>query len=215
MAITTNEYFAKILKKANAAGIGLDRSVKSREWIRKKAEEIKTVNRDRLFEKARTTNRMIPGKMYMYVYDAKTEKTLPYWDAFPLIFCVSLNSGGHDGINLHYLPLVLRARLMDALYTTLNNNKFDETTKIQISYNIMKQASNMKFFKPCYKKYLSSQVRSQIIEIHPTEWDIAMFLPIQNFKKASAEEVWRDSSAFDAYKTKGKKGRAKFRTRFK
>lgn len=216
MAVTTNEYiFARILKQAAAAGIGMERNLKSREWLRNKAGEIKRVNRDKLFDKARTTNRMIPGKMYMYVYDAKTKDKLPYWDAFPLIFCTTLNSHGHDGINLHYLPPVLRAKLMDALYTTLNNDRFDETTKIQVSYNILKQASSMKFFKPCYKKYLSNHIRSQIIEIHPTEWDIAMFLPTQNFQKASAEEVWRDSSAFDAYKAKGKKGRAKFRTKFK
>lgn len=216
MATTTNDYiFARILKKAAQAGLGLDRSKKSRDWLRSKAGEIRRVNRDRLFDKAKTTNNLVPGKMYMYVYDAKTKEKLPYWDAFPLIFCTSLSSDGHDGVNLHYLPPVLRARLMDALYTTINNNKYDDTTKIKINYNILKQASNMKFFKPCYKKYLSSHIRSPIIEVHPTEWDIAMFLPTQNFQKVSAEEVWRESETFDMYKTKGKKGRAKFRTRFK
>ena len=104
---------------------------------------------------------------------------------------------------------------MDALYATINNNKYDDTTKIKINYNILKQASNMKFFRPCYKKYLSSHIRSPIIEVHPTEWDIAMFLPTQNFQKVSAEEVWRESETFDMYKAKGKKGRAKFRTKFK
>lgn len=216
MATTTNDYiFANILRKASAVGIGLDRNKKAREWLRNKAGEVRTVNRDRLFDGARKTNTLVPGKMYMYVYDAKTKETLPYWDAFPLIFCTTLNQDGHDGINLHYLPPMLRAKLMDALYTTINNNNYDETTKIRINYNILKQASNMRFFKPCYKKYLNSHIRSPIIEVHPTEWDIAIFLPTQNFQKASDQEVWRDSESFEMYKIRNKKGRSKFKTRFK
>lgn len=211
----TDDYiFAAILKKAADERIIPNKTKSSREWFRQKALDYKNVNRDNLFKDAILKNKPTPGKMYMYVYDAKTKDKLPYWDAFPLIFCVGIDSGGHSGINLHYLPPVLRARLMDALYTTVNNNKYDNSTKLRISYNILKTASNMKYFKPCYKEYLSSHVKSRLIEVPPAEWDVALFLPTQNFQKASAEQVWRDTATFDASKgMKGKQIRTKFKNR--
>jgi hypothetical protein len=217
MAKTTDEYvFATILKRAADSGIALDKSKNAREWFRKKAASYREVNRDKLFKDAITTNRVIPGEMYMYVYDAKTADKLPYWDAFPLIFCTNVTKDGHEGINLHYLPPLLRAKLMDALYSTVNNKRFDATTKLRINYNILKSASSMRYFRPCYKKYLSSHVKSQFILVPAAEWDIALFLPTQNFKKASAENVWAESTNFDSGKSSGRRtSRAKFRSRFK
>jgi hypothetical protein len=61
------------------------------------------------------------GKMYSFVYDPKTKEQLPYYDIYPLVFPIEYYNDGFLGINLHYLPPVLRARLMDALYETINN----------------------------------------------------------------------------------------------
>ncbi len=72
------------------------------------------------------------GGMYMYLYDAKTKSKLPYYDRMPLIFPYKKVKGGFFGLNMHYLPLPLRANLMDALYDTANNNRYDETTKLKI-----------------------------------------------------------------------------------
>ena len=45
------------------------------------------------------------GKMYLFQYDAKHKKILPYWDRFPLIFPFDYAKDGFYGINLHYLPV--------------------------------------------------------------------------------------------------------------
>lgn len=210
---TDNYVFAAILKKAAMEGVAALNIKKSREWFRNKALSYGNINRDSLFNNSIQTNNVIPGKMYMYVYDAKTKDKLPYWDAFPLIFCTNVDGVGHEGINLHYLPPVLRARLMDSLYSTMNNQKYDASTKLRISYSILKQASGMKYFRPCYKKYLKSQVKSKFIEVQPHEWDIALFLPLQNFQKSTAEQVWRDSSSFDASKFKATRRKSKWQNR--
>lgn len=217
MAKTTDEYvFVSLLKRAADSGVSAEQGKKAREWLRSKAMAYRGVNRDKLFKDAIVTSNVVPGRMYMYVYDAKTKEKLPYWDAFPVIFCTRVTQQGHEGINLHYLPPVLRARLMDALYSTMNNDRFDITTKLRINYNILKSASNMKYFKPCYKKYLSSYVKSQFIEVPASEWEIAMFLPTQNFQKASAEFVWSQASSPGPSKPKGARTRgSRFRTRFK
>ena len=97
------------------------------------------------------------------------------------------------GINLHYLPPVLRARLMDALYQTINNSKYNDTTKLKISYDILASASKYKYFKPCIKHYLWDHVRGNYLNIEPTNWDSALMLPTEQFKKASKDKVWRES----------------------
>jgi hypothetical protein len=43
------------------------------------------------------------------------------------------------------------------------------------------------------KQYLHGHVRSKILAVHPDEWDIATFLPVQQFKKANAAKVWKES----------------------
>lgn len=134
-----------------------------------------------------------PGKMLMFQYDAKHKDTLPYWDKFPVIFPIALYNDGFLGINLHYLPPVFRIRLMDTLYETLNNDKYDDSTKLRVSYKILNNAAKFKYFKPCIKRYLTSHVKSKLIEIPINEWDYCVFLPLARFQKASERQVWDDS----------------------
>jgi hypothetical protein len=96
-------------------------------------------------------------------------------------------------MNLHYLPHVYRARLLDNLYDLLNNSKYNETTKIRASYALLNSVSRYKYFKPCVKRYLHSHVRSRFLQIPANEWDIAMFLPLERFAKKSKNYVYKES----------------------
>ena len=142
-------------------------------------------------------NQQIIGSMYMFFYDPKHKETLPYYDTFPLVIVLSEAPGGFLGLNLHYLPPLLRAKFLDALLDTLNNQKYDKTTKFRATYDLMKSASKMKYFKPCIKHYLSSHVKSKFTMIPPPEFEIAVFLPTANFKAGnkaySANAVYKDS----------------------
>jgi hypothetical protein len=131
--------------------------------------------------------------MYMFFYDPKHKATLPYYDRFPLIFPIERYKDGFLGINFHYLPLPLRAKLMDALYSLSSNTRYDEKTKLKLSYNILNGASKYAPFRPTIKRYLRSHVRSRFVKVFSSEWDIALFLPAHRFEKASASKVWRDS----------------------
>ena len=97
------------------------------------------------------------------------------------------------GINLHYLPLNFRAQLMDALYDTASNEKYDETTRLKINYNILNGASKFRYFKPCVKHYLTSQLKSRFFYIYPSEWDVALFMPLERFQGARKTQVFADS----------------------
>jgi hypothetical protein len=189
--------FNNILMQGFREGIVPAKSQAARSWYRDAAgklmSKITSGQAIRRTEESRKVDDMELGYMYAFSYDPKFKKTLPYYDVFPLIFPVEFQSDGFLGINFHYLPPVLRARLMDALYPNLTNKKYDDTTRMRISYDILQSASKYRFFKPTLKKYLRTQLRSQFLEIHVNEWDIALFLPTESFRKADSEKVWADS----------------------
>ena len=187
--------FDEILAKGIRAGQLPARSSTAREWFRDKAKSLGKVSETRVLrdDTDRLKNRTAIGKMYFFVYDAKHKDTLPYYDKFPLIFMVGPAKNGFFGVNTHYLPLKLRAQLMDGLYDITNNNRYDETTKLRLSYGLLKSTENLSLFKPCFKHYLRSQVRSRFVQIEPSEWDIALWLQSEQFQGASKTKVWADS----------------------
>lgn len=187
--------FDEILTKGVRAGQIPARESKARDWYREQAKAQGRVNEGRLMkaDADRLTERPMVGSMYMFYYDAKHKATLPYFDRFPLIFPYKKVKGGFMGINLHYLPLTQRAKLMDALYDTANNSRYDESTRLNISYNILSKASQFSMFKPCVKHYLTSQLKSRFLYVYPSEWDIALFLPTERFQGASKSTVFADS----------------------
>tara|TARA_Y100000310_G_C20704127_1_gene833296 strand:+ start:24148 stop:24738 length:591 start_codon:yes stop_codon:yes gene_type:complete len=186
--------FDKILAQGIRKGKIPARNKSAREWYRNLASDTQ-VSPSKLTKsnKKRFQKQMRIGEMYMYYYNPKHKRTLPYYDRFPLVFPFNKAKGGFLGINLHYLPLTLRAKLMDALYTTTNNKKYDETTRLKINYDILNSSAKMKYFKPCVKHYLTEQLDSRLWYVYPSEWDIALWLPLERFKKAKKTEVWQDS----------------------
>jgi len=187
--------FDDLLLKGVRAGQIPARTSTAREWFRDKARDLGKVSENTIAkdDKSRLKNRFAIGKMYFFMYDPKHKKSLPYYDTFPLIFPVDRAEGGFYGLNLHYLPLQLRAQLMDSLYDITTNSRYDESTKLKLSYGVLKGAEKFKLFQPTFKRYLSSNVRSRFIQIQPSEWDIALFLNTEQFVGASKTKVWADS----------------------
>lgn len=168
----------------------------ARNWYRNKAKEAGKINETELFKDATEKefkSQVFPGRMYMFYYDPKHKDTLPYYDRVPLIFMVDKAPGGFYGLNLHYLPLKERAILMDNLYETINNNKYDNSTKLKISYKLLISASKFGLFKPAFKRYLSAHVRSRFIHVPSVEWDVALWMDVAKFQKSSATKVWEDT----------------------
>ena len=186
--------FQKLEYEAFRAGI-TPRTKQSMDWFRRKAQAMGRVNRSQLMKEdpIELKNRGIMGNMYMFFYDPKTKDTLPYYDSFPLTIVVGPAEGGFYGLNLHYLPPTLRARMLDGLMDITNNKKFDETTKFQATYDTLQKVSKLKYYKPCFKHYLNSNVRSRFAYVPPPEWEIATFLPAADFQKSGKSAVYKDS----------------------
>jgi len=184
--------FQNVIKNAGASGA--QNSLEARNWLRQKAAEVRSVNpKATITQGPVLTNRIITGEMYLFAYDPKTKEDLPYYDRFPLVFPFRRVTGGFYGINMHYLPPLLRAKLMDALYDTINNDKMDETTRLRINYRILQSAAKFRYFEPCVKHYLNNHVKTRFLRVDPTQWDVALFLPLERFAKANKLKVYADS----------------------
>ena len=133
------------------------------------------------------------GGMYFFVYDPKGKKDLDYYDRFPLVIPLESYSDGFLGLNLHYLPMRYRVYFMRKLMPRAILNDDNEIMRLRISYEILDASRKYKEFRPCLKRYLYSHIRSRILAVEPEEWDIAMYLPVQQFKKAPANTVWKES----------------------
>jgi hypothetical protein len=171
------------------------RSKEASDWFRKQVSSMGKINMHKMLKDDRLVKKQRPrvGDMFMYAYDPKHRKTLPYYDRFPLTIMVQQAPGGFYGLNLHYLPLKQRAIFLDRLTAIANNNKFDETTRLKLSYNLLKGAAKFKYFAPCFKHYLTEQIDSKIMKVEASEWDIAIFLPTENFAKKKKSFVWKES----------------------
>jgi hypothetical protein len=192
--------FQKLAARGKLSGIDIKRnSEKAKNWFRDEAMKVKSMSVNKFrdsttpFQNIENLSQNSIGKLYTFVYDPKHKEVLPYYDTFPLIFPIDMKADRMLGINLHYLPPYLRARLMDALYQTSNNSKFDKTTQLKINYDILKSATQFKYFRPCLKMYLFSHVRSPFMYIKPEAWDYTILLPLARFQKKSNEYVWMSS----------------------
>lgn len=134
-----------------------------------------------------------PGHLYMFAYDPKHKETLPYYDAFPLVFPYEAVKGGFMGLNLHYLPYQMRVILLDRLMVFAVNDTMDETTRLKYSWQLISTASRYAMAQPCIKHYLYDHVGSPFRRIDASDWATAMMLPVEQFVGASREQIWKDS----------------------
>ena len=147
-------------------------------WYRNRIKELGTPNTAELLRSGKLAKRPHEGFLNMYIYAPKLKDKLPYYDTFPLIMYLKPAEKGFYGLNFHYLPYALRARLLDA--AGQNELNVNEVIKSRLT-------------KPTIKRYLFGYLRSMCLRIAPEDNLTAIMLPVQRFKKASTATVWADS----------------------
>ena len=133
------------------------------------------------------------GKMFMFRYLPIGRNELPYYDTFPLILTIDLTSRWITGLNLHYLPPKHRQQLFNHLNDFATDDIYDKHTRIRLNYRMLKGFERLRYYKPCFKKYLRKRMRSEMLFVPPADWNIAINLPTEKFRKASKRRVWTDS----------------------
>ena len=147
------------------------------QWYRNRIKELGTPSQAQLIRDGKITGRVNFGALNMFIYDPKLKNKLPYYDTFPLVLPIERYRDGFLGINFHYLPYALRARLLSRLDPNAN-------------YSALK---NVRLVKPTLKRYLNSNVRSRFRKLEEEDFMTAIMLPVQRFKKSSVNKVWSDS----------------------
>ena len=147
-------------------------------WYRNRIKELGTPSVPELLRSGKLNKTPHPKHLNMFVYAPKFAKKLPYYDTFPLVMYLKPAEGGFYGLNFHYLPYALRARLLDAA----------GQDKLSVS-----AVENSRLTKPTIKRYLFGYTRSMFRKIESEDNLTAIMLPVQRFKKASDSVVWGDS----------------------
>lgn len=184
-------------KIKNLKGYTTFQAKNSIEWFRK---QIKTLGGVRPSDVLLDVKRSAPlatteliGKMFFFAYDPKYKETLPYYDEFPLVLPIEIYPNGFLGINLHYLDLRTRLTLFSKLLDFATNEKYNNNTRIQMSYKLLQGIGRYKEFTPCIHRYLWSHFRSRFVKINAPDWEVALHLPVAKFKKQSESTVWAES----------------------
>ena len=151
------------------------------------------------FKKRLRMGRYDWGRMIMFQYDPVSKRTLPYYDKFPMGFIIDVQPDSFLMLNMHYLPLGLRANVMDMLYQYVsgdpdNPQDSDKLDMMPVPYRILKRYRRLRWYKGSLKRYLNSNIQSRIVTIYPKEWNMALFVPMtRTFRGASKEKVFRDT----------------------
>tara|TARA_R110000868_G_scaffold118128_1_gene313485 strand:- start:1607 stop:2176 length:570 start_codon:yes stop_codon:yes gene_type:complete len=183
---TTNPF----LSIRNSAGD----TVKSVDWYQEQVKSLRGLTPNKLMQNSpELVNQVLPGRMYFFVYDAKLKDTLPYWDTFPLVLPFKKVPDGFLGINLHYLPYIVRFKLLGALHTLAVDSNMSENNRLRLSWQLLESSSKFNPVRACVKHYLDSQVRSRYLSIKYPDWVTASQLPVERFVGANKTEVWKDS----------------------
>ena len=89
---------------------------RSNSWYKGQVNRIASGTTAReLFRQGKLARRPSVGRLNLFGYNPKLRKTLPYYDIFPLVLPLEAISGGFMGMNFHYLPPLLRMRLLERM----------------------------------------------------------------------------------------------------
>jgi hypothetical protein len=169
----------------------LDRSLR---WYRDNLKVLASTRPESLMSRGgELVSQIIPGNMYMFFYEAKLKDSLPYWDKFPLILAFRRVENGFYGINLHYLPYMVRFKVLGAMHNYTASEKIGDDTKVRINWQIVESVSKLEPARACVKHYLYDHVESRFLKIKYPDWITASQLPVERFVGATKETVWRET----------------------
>ena len=167
---------------------------RSATWYRSQVNRIasgKTAGQ--LFREGKLQARPSVGRLNLFGYNPKLRAKLPYYDIFPLVLPLEPIKGGFMGMNFHYLPPLLRFRLLERMQARASDRRFDSKTRFEVAYDDVK---NIKIVKPTINKYLYAYCQTGFLRINADDAAIAIYLPVQRFKKAPEATVYADSRKF-------------------
>ena len=131
------------------------------------------------------------GGMYLFNYLPRSK--MKYFDTLPLVFILKFTKNGFLGLNLHYLAPSMRERFFEMLRLRMRGSIDNRWSRLNAPYEFLKTHRQFRYYRPCIKRYLTKYIGSRILHIWPKDWDMAIHLPIDRFKKMHRSQVWMES----------------------
>lgn len=160
-------------------------SAEMQKWLFEKAAEAKDPKIARkiaMSNEERGRAFTMIGKLYLFKYNPIGRYTLPKYDKLPLCIPIQKYGNGFLGLNLHYLGQAQRQALLELLLQTRSEATINDNTVMRIDYQMLQTNTRVeKLAMPCVHRYVFSQVRSKFIEIYPSEYDLAVQLPVEDW----------------------------------
>lgn len=133
------------------------------------------------------------GRLSFFIYQAENDEKLPYWDAAPLTLLYGEDDNHMYGLNFHYVHPMIRVKILSSLIDYMVNAN-NEKAYLAVTYRTMKALTAHRYIKPCVKTYLKTNFKTPPVVIKPEHWHNAIMLPTAQWKRASNNRVWRNSS---------------------
>tara|TARA_Y100001951_G_C11251019_1_gene246377 strand:+ start:407 stop:1006 length:600 start_codon:yes stop_codon:yes gene_type:complete len=197
MAVQQESLLSKVSDAIRSGTIGKEVK-RSAKWFQDKIKGLKGEVRNRFSKtNARTFYREAPdkfnpgrlarrpnlGDIFCYWYNPKHRATLPYYDMFPMIMLIGYEQDTFLGLNFHYLRPKLRAILLDRV-----------NAKIGKAIPKWSKLAKLPYIEPAVKRYRYDHIMKKVVPIAEDEQELAIFLPLERFKKASKSKVWAAST---------------------
>lgn len=120
------------------------------------------------------------GQMFFFMYKAETPN-LPVWDRYPISIIISVTQEHFIGLNLHYIPPVLRLLVLDELIKIDNDKRIPVNKRLGTKAIFLEKIKNERVYAHCVKKYRRDRQRSPLLRIQPNEWIVASQIPLQKW----------------------------------
>jgi hypothetical protein len=196
----TPDLLKRFIDKFKSATGGLvDRhTAESLLWFRRRVSKDTKLNRQALIKshgdykakRGRENRNTIVGKLFYFHYEAETagDKERGVFDEFPMVFIFNSTKSKEGkqvlwGLNLHYATPAERAILYMKLLKLKNTKGWTEKTKLRVSWALIKQVAAHPVYTKCVHAYRVDRMKSRMIEIEPYDWEVAVFLQLQRWKK--------------------------------
>ena len=152
-------------------------------WYRSKINELAPrITAGEMLAQGKSTATPNYGLLNLFNYKPLGPDRLKYYDMFPLIMLIGFEKETFLGLNFHYLNPKLRAILLDRVTAKIGGGIIKWNKIVQIPQ-----------VAPTVKRYRYDHIMRKVIPIEEKEQELAIFLPLERFKKASRAKVWADS----------------------
>jgi len=102
------------------------------------------------------------GQIYHFVYNPKYKDILPFWDKYPVIILINMNSKHILGLNLHFVPTYTRKKIVNYILK-VNASRISNNQPLMVKYSFLKRMIIKLRATICIRKYIISRMSSRVI----------------------------------------------------